>query len=56
MEKTKTVRKIMDWNPIVKRPKARPKTIWREEVLNDLNNSTVKNWTYFVKTEQPGRN
>jgi hypothetical protein len=49
MENTKTVRKIMEWNPIGMRSKGHPKNIWKDEVLKDLKKLKVKNWTYLVK-------
>jgi hypothetical protein len=49
MEKTKTVRKIMEWNPIGMRSKEHPKNSWKDEVLNDLKKLKVKNWTVLIK-------
>jgi hypothetical protein len=49
MEKTKTVRKITEWNPIGMRSRRRPKNRWKGEVLNDLKKLKVKSWTYLVK-------
>jgi hypothetical protein len=49
MEKTKTVRKIMEWNPIGMRSKGHPKNRWKDDVLKDLNKLKVKNWTYVIK-------
>jgi hypothetical protein len=48
MEKTKTVRKITERNPIGMSPKGRPKNRWRDEVLNDLKKLKAKNWTRVV--------
>jgi hypothetical protein len=48
-EKTKTVRKITEWNPIAMRTKRHPKNRWKGEVLNDLKELKVKNWTCLVK-------
>jgi hypothetical protein len=36
MEKTKTVRKIMEWNPIGMRSEGCPRNRWKDEVLNDF--------------------
>lgn len=36
MEKTKTARKITEWKPMGIRSNGRPRNIWRDEVLNDL--------------------
>jgi hypothetical protein len=48
-KKTKTVRKITEWNPIGKRSIGRPKNRWKYEVLNYLKKLKLKNWTYLVK-------
>jgi hypothetical protein len=48
-EKTKTVRKSAEWNPIGVRSNGRPKNSWRDEVLNDLKKLKLKNWTHLVK-------
>jgi hypothetical protein len=49
MGKTKTPRKITEWNPIGKRSKGRPKNRWKDDVLNDLKKLKVKNWICLVK-------
>ena len=49
MEKTKTVRKFTEWNPIGMRSKGRAKHRWRDEVQNNLKKLKVSNWTYLVK-------
>jgi hypothetical protein len=36
MEKTKTVRKITEWNPVGMGSKGCGKNRWKDEVLNDL--------------------
>jgi hypothetical protein len=32
------------------RPKRRPRNRWKDEMLNDLKELNLKNWTYFLKT------
>jgi hypothetical protein len=49
MEKTKTVRKIMAWNPIGMRYKVRPENRWKDGVISGLKKLKVKNWTCLVK-------
>jgi hypothetical protein len=45
MEKTKTVRKITEWNAIGRRSRGRPKKRrGKGEVLNDLKKLKMKNW------------
>jgi hypothetical protein len=48
-KKTKTVRKITEWNSIGMRYKGRPQNRWKDEVINDLKKLKLKNWTYLVK-------
>jgi hypothetical protein len=43
MEKTKTGRKIAEWNAIGMRSNGRPKSRWKDEVLNDLKKLKVRN-------------
>jgi hypothetical protein len=57
MGRTKTVRKITEWNPTGMRSKRHPKNRWRDEVLNDVKKLKVKNWTYLIKDrKKPGMN
>jgi hypothetical protein len=53
MEKPKPARKITEWNSIALRYNRRPKFGWRNEMLNDLKNLKMKNWTYLVKDINP---
>jgi hypothetical protein len=46
------VRKIAEWNPIEVRTKGRPRSRWKDEVLNDLKRLKVENWTYLVKDKK----
>jgi hypothetical protein len=43
------VGKTAEWNPIGMRSKRCPKNGWGDEVLNELNQLKVKNWTYVIK-------
>jgi hypothetical protein len=49
MEKTNSVGKITEWNPIDMRFKGRPKNRQRGEMSNDFKKLKVKNWTYLVR-------
>jgi hypothetical protein len=49
MEQTKTVRKIIEWNPIGMRSTRFPKNSWKDEVMKDVNNLKVRNWPCHVK-------
>ena len=57
VEKTKTMRKITEWNPIGMRSKERLKSRRGDQMLNYLKKFKVKDWPYKKsKREMPGTN
>lgn len=44
-----TIKKIYDWTPAEGRPRGRPKTRWRDQVLADIRSLEVENWRKLVK-------
>jgi hypothetical protein len=38
------VQRIKRWKPLSKRPIGRPKTLWEDDVLEDIKNMNVGNW------------
>jgi len=49
MEDTKLVKKVTDWNLIGVRTRGRPKNMRRDEVINNLKNNKLRNWSQIVK-------
>ena len=49
MEGIKVVKKISDWNPIGVRTKEWTKNRRRDEVINDLKELTLRNWSQLIK-------
>jgi len=44
MAEDNIVQKIKSWKPMSKRPIGRPKTRWKDGVLEDINNINIRNW------------
>jgi len=41
--------KIKRWKPMSKRPIGRPKTRWKNDVLEDIKSMNVRNWKKVVQ-------
>jgi len=48
MTEDNNVQKIKRWKPISKRPIGRPKTRWKDDVLDDKKSMNVRNWKKVV--------
>ena len=48
MPKERKVTRIYKWNPLVPRPKGRPKNRWEDDVRMDLQKMKIKNWKRSV--------
>jgi hypothetical protein len=44
MDKTRTVKKLTDWDPRLSRSVGKPRVIWLNQVEDDLKNMRVRNW------------
>jgi hypothetical protein len=44
MAEDNIVQEIKRWKPMAKRPIGRPKTRWKDEVLEDIRSMNVRNW------------
>jgi hypothetical protein len=44
MAEDNIVQKINRWKPMSKRPIGRPKTLWEEDVLEDIKSINISNW------------
>jgi len=43
------VQKIKCWKPMSKRPIGRPKTLWEDDVLEDIKSINISNWKKVVQ-------
>jgi len=44
MAEDSNVQKIKRWKPTSKRPIGRPKTRWKNDVLEDIKSMNIRNW------------
>jgi hypothetical protein len=44
MAEVNIVQRIKSWKPMPKRPIARSKTRWEDDVLEEINNMNISNW------------
>ena len=49
MAEDNIVKKIKRWKPISKRPIGRPKTLWEDDVLEDIKSINISNWKKVVQ-------
>jgi hypothetical protein len=43
------LQKIKRWKPISKRPIGRPKTLWEDDVLEDIRSTNIRDWKKVVQ-------
>jgi len=51
MPDTRTVNKILKWNPLTKRSQGRPKYRWEDNIKQDICQMNVKNWITCVQDQ-----
>jgi hypothetical protein len=44
MAEDNIVQQIKRWKPMCKRPIERPKTLWKDDVLEDIKSVNIRNW------------
>jgi hypothetical protein len=49
MPDTKTVKKILKWNPLTKVSQGRPKYRWEDDIKQDICQVKVENWIICVQ-------
>jgi hypothetical protein len=49
MPDTRTVKKIFNRNPLMKRSQGRPKYRWRDNIKQDICQMRVKNWIVCIQ-------
>jgi hypothetical protein len=45
MPDSRTVKKIFDWSPLTVRSKGRPKQRWEDNIMQEIRQLNIKNWT-----------
>jgi hypothetical protein len=56
MEDNKNVKAIMNWNPIGRRSRGRPKTRWKDDVEADLHAMKITNWRTRIEDKLAWKN
>jgi len=49
MPDSRTVKKIFNWTPLTARSKGRPKQRWEDNIIQDIHQLNIKNWTVCVQ-------
>ena len=49
------VKRICKWKPILRRPLARPKNGWENDIIDDMKKQKVKNWTSYIQDRDKWR-
>ena len=52
MSDTRTVKKIFNWKPLIKRSQRRPKCRWEDNIKQDIYQMKIKNWTACVQDRE----
>jgi hypothetical protein len=56
MPDSSNVKKIYKWTPLTTRQKGRPKQRWEDNVMQDIRQMKIKNWTACVQDRATWRN
>jgi hypothetical protein len=49
MPDTRTIKKILKWNPLTKRSQGRPKYRWEDNIKQDICQMKAKNWIICIQ-------
>jgi len=52
MPEDNIVQKVKRWKPMSKRPIARPKTRWEDDVLEDIKSINMRNWKQIAQNRE----
>ena len=52
MAEVNIVQKIKGWKPVSRRPIGRPKTRWKDDVLEDIKSMNVSNWKKVAQNRE----
>jgi hypothetical protein len=56
MPDSRRVKKIFKWTPLTTRPKGRPKQRWEHNIIQDIRQLKIKNWTACVQDRVKWKN
>jgi len=56
MPDSRTVKKIFNWTPLTARSKGRPKQRWEDNIIQDILQLNIKNWTVCVQDRTKWKN
>jgi len=56
MPDSRTVKKIFNWTPLTARSKGRPKQRWEDNIIQDIRQLNIKNWTVCVQDRTKWKN
>jgi hypothetical protein len=56
MPDSRTVQKIFKWSPLTIRPEGRPKQRWEDDIIQDIRQLKIKNWTACVQDRVKWKN
>jgi len=56
MPDSRTVKKIFNWTPLIVRSKGRPKQRWEDNIIQDIRQLNIKNWTVCVQDRTKWKN
>ena len=56
MPASSTVKKIFKWTPLTTRSKGRPKQRWEDNIIQDIRQMNIKNWTACVQDRATWKN
>jgi len=56
MPDSRRVKKIFNWTPVTARSKGRPKQKWEDNIIQDIRQLNIKNWTVCVQDRTKWKN
>ena len=56
MPDSRTVTKIFNWTPLTSQSKGRPKQRWEDNIIQDIRQLNIKNWTVCVQDRTKWKN
>lgn len=51
----KRIKAVINWNPIEKRPRGRPKKRWKDNVKQDMDQLSIPNWEDYIQDREAWR-
>jgi len=48
-ERERMVKRVYKWKPMLTRPLGRPKNRWEDDIINDIKNMKINDWTSCIQ-------